>query len=80
MRHPATRRRSAEAVAPRDDGRIVCQNCGNTFGPEAVGAAARGCNPAPIPGVRETPDAFLVPASALDAARPAFANWAGPKE
>ncbi|MBQ3810350.1 MAG: DUF2318 domain-containing protein, partial [Kiritimatiellae bacterium] len=66
--------------AQRDDGRIVCQNCGNAFGPEAVGAAARGCNPAPIPGVRETPDAFLVPASALDAARPAFARWAGPKE
>ena len=65
--------------AQRDDGRIVCQNCGNAFGPEAVGAAARGCNPAPIPGVRETPDAFLVPAAALDAARPAFANWAGPR-
>lgn len=65
--------------AQRDDGRIVCQNCGNAFGPEAVGAAARGCNPAPIPGVRETPDAFLVPAAALDAARPAFRAWAGPR-
>ena len=39
---------------------------GNNFGPEAVGAAARGCNPAAIP--------------ALDAARPAFARWAGPRE
>ena len=66
--------------AQRDDGRIVCQNCGNDFGPEAVGAATRGCNPAPIPGVRETADAFLVPAVALDAARPAFARWAGPKK
>ena len=65
--------------AQRDDGRLVCQNCGNDFGPEAVGAATRGCNPAPIPGVRDTADAFLVPAAALDAARPAFANWAGPK-
>jgi hypothetical protein len=66
--------------AQRDDGRIVCQNCGNDFGPEAVGAATRGCNPAPIPGVRETVDAFLVPADALDAARPAFTRWAGPQK
>lgn len=66
--------------AQRDDGRFVCQNCGNDFGPEAVGAAARGCNPAPIPGVRKTADAFLVPAAALDAARPAFDRWAGPRE
>jgi len=66
--------------AQRDDGRLVCQNCGNDFGPEAVGAAARGCNPAPIPGVRETADAILVPATALDAVRPAFANWAGPRK
>ncbi|MBP5543576.1 MAG: DUF2318 domain-containing protein, partial [Kiritimatiellae bacterium] len=64
----------------RADGRLVCQNCGNDFGPEAVGAAARGCNPAPIPGVRETADAILVPATALDAVRPAFANWAGPRK
>jgi len=53
---------------------------GNDFGPEAVGAAARGCNPAAIRGVRETDAALLVPAAALDAARPAFARWAGPKE
>ena len=52
----------------------------NDFGPEAVGAAARGCNPAAIPGVRETDAALLVPAAALDAASPAFARWAGPKE
>ena len=65
--------------AQRDDGRLVCQNCGNDFGPEAVGAATRGCNPAPIPGVRDTADAFLVPAAALDAARPAFRAWAGPR-
>ena len=66
--------------AQRDDGRLVCQNCGNDFGPEAVGASTHGCNPAPIPGVRETANAFLVPATALDAARPAFANWAGPRK
>lgn len=66
--------------AQRADGRLVCRNCGNDFGPEAVGAAARGCNPAPIPGVRETDAALLVPAAALDAARPAFARWAGPRK
>ena len=65
--------------AQRADGRLVCQNCGNDFGPEAVGAAARGCNPAAIPGVREASDALLVPAAALDAARPAFSAWAGPR-
>jgi hypothetical protein len=63
----------------RADGRLVCQNCGNDFGSEAVGAAVRGCNPAAIPGVRETADALLVSAATLDAARPAFAAWAGPR-
>ena len=66
--------------AQRDDGRLVCQNCGNIFEREAVGARVGGCNPAFIPGVRETPDTLLVPAAALDAARPAFANWAGPRK
>ena len=66
--------------AQRGDGRLVCQNCGNDFGREAVGARVGGCNPAFIPGVRESPDALLVPAAALDAARPAFANWAGPRK
>ena len=61
-------------------GRLVCQNCGNSFAPEAVGAAARGCNPAAIPGLRETDAALLVPAAALAAARPAFRAWAGPRE
>ncbi len=65
--------------AQRDDGRLVCQNCGNIFGREAVGARVGGCNPAFIPGVRETQDSLLVPASALDAARPAFTHWAGPR-
>ena len=61
------------------DGHLVCQNCGNRFPPEAVGASARGCNPIPVPGVRETPDALLVPASSLDPVRPAFAAWDGPR-
>jgi Cu2+-exporting ATPase len=61
------------------DGHLVCQNCGNRFPPEAVGAAARGCNPIPVPGVRETPDALLVPAASLDPVRPAFAAWDGPR-
>ena len=46
----------------------------------ALGAAARGCNPAAIRGVRETDAALLVPAAALDAARPAFARWVGPRK
>lgn len=65
--------------AQRPDGHLVCQNCGNRFPPEAVGAAARGCNPIPVPGVRETPDALLVPAASLDPVRPAFAAWDGPR-
>ena len=65
--------------AQRDDGRLVCQNCGNDFGREAVGAQVGGCNPAFIPGVRETQDTLLVPAAAIDAARPAFATWGGPR-
>lgn len=63
-----------------DDGRLVCQNCGNAFGPEAVGSAARGCNPAAIPGVSATDAAIVVPAASIDAARGAFTRWAGPRE
>ena len=59
--------------------RVIHGNIDNDFGPEAVGASVRGCNPAAIPGVREATDALLVPAAALDAARPAFAAWAGPR-
>ncbi len=62
----------------RADGRIVCGQCGNVFGPESVGANAHGCNPAAIPGIRRTDNAILVPAAAIEAARPAFARWAGP--
>lgn len=46
---------------------------------DAAVVAARGCNPIPVPGVRETPDALLVPAASLDPVRPAFAAWDGPR-
>ncbi|MBR3085423.1 MAG: DUF2318 domain-containing protein [Kiritimatiellae bacterium] len=63
-----------------DDGRIQCQNCGNVFGPEAVGSPSGGCSPARIPGLVEAADGFRIPADSIDAARPAFANWTGPLE
>jgi sulfite exporter TauE/SafE/copper chaperone CopZ len=65
--------------AQRPDGALVCQTCGNVFPPESVGAPSRGCSPAAIPGLRETPTAFHVPASALDPFRPAFRAWSGPR-
>jgi Cu2+-exporting ATPase len=65
--------------AQRPDGALVCQTCGNIFPPESVGTPTRGCSPAAIPGLRETPTAFHVPASALDPLRPAFRTWTGPR-
>lgn len=56
---------------------LICQNCGNAFTAEDVGASASGCNPMQIENLKETEDAIIVPASELERMRSAFENWKG---
>jgi uncharacterized membrane protein len=57
---------------------LVCQNCGQQFKPENVGAAASGCNPTALTTVSRTDDGFDVSAAELEALTSKFSSWAGP--
>ncbi len=54
---------------------LVCANCGNAFGRDAVGADSRGCTPLPVRGARIEKDHIRVPAAELAAAAGWFRNW-----
>ena len=58
-----------------ENGRLVCQNCGNAFDVSSVGAAAGGCNPMPAADYRVEGDRLVIPETELERARPSFANW-----
>ena len=58
-----------------ENGRLVCQNCGNAFDVSSVGAAAGGCNPLPVTDYQTDADTITIPAAALKQASAAFANW-----
>ena len=57
------------------NGLLTCQNCGNQFGLEAVGAVVGGCNPMPVGESRVEDGQLVIPASELKEAAPAFRNW-----
>lgn len=58
-----------------EDGLLTCQNCGNQFGLDSVGAVVGGCNPLPVGEVSVENDSVVIPASELKANVPAFTNW-----
>ncbi|MBQ9406580.1 MAG: DUF2318 domain-containing protein [Desulfovibrio sp.] len=59
-----------------EKGGVVCQNCGNFFPAEQVGASAHGCNPLAVPGVQPTATGDItIPAAVLAAHASAFRNW-----
>ena len=58
-----------------ENGKLVCQNCGNAFDVSSVGAAAGGCNPMPVDDYSVEGDALVIPEAALERALPSFANW-----
>ena len=60
-----------------EDGRLVCQNCGNTFGMDDVEVTKGGCNPFPITSEykTETADTITVPGEFMDEAQVIFENW-----
>ena len=57
------------------DGLLTCQNCGNQFGLDSVGAVVGGCNPLPVGESSVEDGSVVIPASELKANAPAFANW-----
>lgn len=71
---------SPKAFFKQDGSKLTCNNCGLEFSVDTVGAtnSSSSCNPAPIQGLSETDDAFVVPVSMLDAYAPFFEKWRGP--
>ncbi len=57
------------------NGLLTCQNCGNQFGLDSVGAVVGGCNPLPVGEASIEGDSVVIPTSELSANVPAFANW-----
>ena len=58
-----------------ENGKLVCQNCGNAFDVSSVGAAAGGCNPMPAADYRVEGDMLVIPEAELERVLPSFANW-----
>ncbi len=58
-----------------ENGKLVCQNCGNAFDVSSVGAAAGGCNPMPAADYRIEGDMLVISEAELERALPSFANW-----
>ena len=70
---------SPRAYFKEENGRLVCQNCGNVFTMDSVGEAAGGCNPMNIAYNVEDKN-LTVNAADLDRFAGNFASWSGPVE
>ena len=67
---------SPAAFFALNGGQLVCQNCGNRFSLESVGAASTGgCMPWPLSGYVLEGEEILVPQSVIDEMAVAFRNW-----
>ncbi|MDO4355859.1 MAG: Fe-S-containing protein [Clostridia bacterium] len=60
-----------------ENGRLICQNCGNAFPYSSVGKVAGGCNPMPVSEYAVTADGVIVTAQLLAQNANAFQNWKG---
>lgn len=65
------------AYFKEQNGRLVCQNCGNVFKMDSVGALSYGCNPMSIP-YQVSGNSVTVKTSDLDSYAAQFKNWKGP--
>lgn len=70
---------SPKAYFEEEDGRLVCQNCGNVFTMDSVGETAGGCNPMNIDYTVDGKK-LTVHTADLDGYAEAFAAWSGPVE
>ena len=68
---------SPMAYFKEQNGRLVCQNCGNVFTIDSVGETTGGCNPMYI-DYKNTGGKLTVSAADLDTYADQFASWDGP--
>lgn len=70
---------SPKAYFEEENGRLVCQNCGNIFTMDSVGEKAGGCNPMNIDYEIEDNN-ITVSTAVLDSYADKFASWSGTVE
>ena len=68
---------SPRAYFKEQNGRLVCQNCGNVFTTDSVGETTGGCNPMYI-DYTNTDGKLTVSVADLDTYADQFASWDGP--
>ena len=68
---------SPMAYFKEQNGRLVCQNCGNVFTIDSVGETTGGCNPMYI-DYKNTDGKLTVTVADLDTYADQFASWDGP--
>ena len=68
---------SPRAYFKEQNGRLVCQNCGNVFTTDSVGETTGGCNPMYI-DYKNTDGKLMVSVADLDTYADQFASWDGP--
>lgn len=68
---------SPMAYFREQDGKLVCQNCGNTFTMDSVGETSGGCNPTYI-DYKNTDGKLTVSVADLDTYADRFTSWGGP--
>lgn len=68
---------SPRAYFKEQNGRLVCQNCGNVFTIDSVGETTGGCNPMYI-DYKNTDGKLTVTVADLDTYTDQFASWDGP--
>ena len=68
---------SPMAYFKEQNGRLVCQNCGNVFTVDSVGETTGGCNPMYI-DYKNTDGKLTVSVADLDTYADQFASWDGP--
>jgi Predicted membrane protein len=68
---------SGKGYYKQENGKLVCQNCGNTFGMDDVAVTRGGCNPVPITDEYKTVDKnnITISKDTLIQATEIFANW-----
>ena len=69
---------SPYAYFVQDGDYLVCQNCGQSFTAENVGAGGGGCNPMAVDGAERADGVITVPAAGARAMADRFENWLGP--
>ena len=68
---------SPRAYFKEQNGRLVCQNCGNVFTTDSVGETTGGCNPMYI-DYKNTDGKLTVSVADLDTYTDQFDSWDGP--